>query len=923
MTMILKVGIASLTQFLDELVQNKQQSISSNEIPKGNALRFIHNLFEKASLNEFKSFVANSNENHLLGYLMKVLCDLVRHERSDKIKILALQIMAIVLNNLMELHSKCLDIGKNMAFMWLPGVTSALLKVIMSDTKLPKVLFSLAFQSLTTIILLPFSDIDKYDIPIDKKQLEEASEQLALRINVLSDYILNNNESMSINNDVLSFCQELVKKADPILIVIPLLKPIIRLTAFINSQEDADYCSTCSEIFLHIKSSIMNKSNDSDLDFLISTYLIETCERLEDFTTMLPSEKISELRMMVGYLALLPADHLTSLFEVETRKTQLLTLLISMSELDVKQSLLFLTDSKIEEMALEKCQNNIYTTEKQYVHISEKELRLVKECCVLIGSGVDFAILQSTIKMIAVCDSKPSEVLITGFILEGAINNSTVTFQQVAILTDFYIHYARRTCNYIKVAEANQIDIISTRSILTVVICIESLIALCKLQYQSASNKAEQLFFLRVCLCEIIISAADHHRPVAESSMNTLFEISKLYSYKSIRELVECNIDYIIDGAMRKIQTYIGNEDITEVIAVTFRLSSVDNFYYFKNIYNQVFEALEKHYCDKPKPLVMLLHRTVLALVDRKQLDHDLRVEDILKDQVFLNKIRYDIDINIKIKDLERRLIERNTSNEVDATENTVLDEIKAMKSTKDIPEYLQSSNPDGEVTEENSTYHIPKDIELTKNILNHCIHLISSNCSDTRVLALKTASCCFNLLRNYSDILLPLAHLIWSPLYNRLVDNYRENLEVSLSAFECLVSLSCNAKDFIKKRTLQTIIPRLCSFLNSSASISSNQKDYGPYAMTLDYKCQVKILLEIGKIAYNIQVAYYSLWTLIEVCILYLDEKQPRQLREAALESLNWILLRDPYCVYYYVNETENKNIRDLLPLELFFDLN
>jgi hypothetical protein len=384
--------------------------------------------------------------------------------------------------------------------------------------------------------------------------------------------------------------------------------------------------------------------------------------------------------------------------------------------------------------------------------------------------------------------------------------------------------------------------------------------------------------------------------------------------------MIEKNTDYIVDGVTKMLGNFACNPEVTNVLATTFKLSSMKTFYYFKDVYERVFNILAKyHQTTKSIPLCLLLYRTVRILNDWKSATNDqAQVEAQISSHANVRNIINALDIDKLIDNLraKTKVVEliNDRMDRMDATNDDqlrVADQIKSgrMGIEEDVEEPREKTDVDGGTKKASKS----DEIILTERILKHCVGLMSSNHSETKILALKTASCGLNILRDEEDILLPIVHQIWAPLLSRLNQNYIDHLEENLCAFECLVSMAVHSKDFIKRRALDTIIPRLCTFLESQASSSLAKKEYEPYCMTIVYKCQVRILSQIGQLAYHTQIAYTSLWRIIRVALRYLDELQVPSLREAALITLDYLVALDADSVWFFakrVGKLESLNL-------------
>lgn len=103
--------------------------------------------------------------------------------------------------------------------------------------------------------------------------------------------------------------------------------------------------------------------------------------------------------------------------------------------------------------------------------------------------------------------------------------------------------------------------------------------------------------------------------------------------------------------------------------------------------------------------------------------------------------------------------------------------------------------------TEPNETeaVELPQQITLTITILKRCIHNLTATKRVNICLVLDTISIGLQVLAGWTDQLLPLVHLLWSPYVTRCKD---PDIVVDRKCFAVLQQLSDLAKDFLYQRT-------------------------------------------------------------------------------------------------------------------------
>lgn len=935
--MILETAIVNLTRNLEIIRQQDDKNISSHTKLKENTLKFLMEIIEKAPDLEYKNLLQSDNNVIVVGYVLNLLCQLSKSDKSREIRIQSLEVILALVSRLERLHvsnnpkEKCSIVPIITA---LPGVSSTLFQLIMSDTKLPKNLLITAIKTLTKIITVSFlpcehkaENSNDLSNPLAGQSLNNTCDNLATRICFLVNYVTNHCDELAIEikYEILNLCTELVH-VTKLELLTRTLKSIVRYTAFITSAAPS-FGRLAAEVDLkvmliidNIKDKIQNYDNESGrLDSVVFSCLFKLLDNMENHSLkMLINERQSELAMLCGLLKLLPQEALTSFLEVAPRRDQILQILIQLTEFSTQQPFLFLTDTRITHDALEARNEKIYTIEKRFSYINGNEVNLIGACCHIIGQNSEWSFLNDVFRTELVQFSSPSNLFITNLIMKGCSGRTDITskaFRFTSQMIEYYLDKIQE--EYVETKESDK-EIYSD-DILKLVIAIETLVTLVDLHLKFNETEAKRVIILKNLLYPLLNWCSSSSRAISETSLNTLARIGRLYGYDSTKSLIENNIDYIVDGVTLMLENFACNTEMTNVLAITFKLSSIETFYYFKDVYEKIFRVLGAYYfTENSKSIALLFYRTLSILSEWKDFKVDQVEEEIpLTTEFSIKSVIHGLDIDRRIKKLRHDMKEaENINQQMESMQVTEKDEKRVIKEIKSSE--MPIGQGEGEGDQQENKKHLPADIVLTEKIMKHCIGLISSHHDETKILAMKTAACGFKILRNEEDVLLPLVHKLWTPLTYRLNGDYRQNLEVNLCAFECLVSMALYSKDFIKRRTLESIVPRLCLFLESQANQSRGKREYEPYCMTIAYKCQLKILTHLGQLAYHIQLDYTCLWRIIKTTLLYLDPSQVSSLREAARASLHYMIALDADCIWYYAKHCNRLNE---LPFELIFE--
>uniref|UniRef100_A0A6G1S4A8 TELO2-interacting protein 1 n=1 Tax=Aceria tosichella TaxID=561515 RepID=A0A6G1S4A8_9ACAR len=951
--MILESAIANLTSNLDIICQQDGKGISSHEKLKEKALYCLVNLLKNAPKLEYTNLIKSDDSEILLGYLLSILCRLAKDDKSKSIRLLSLDTIEILIDQLGLFHTRTGSPNDRCSILpivlALPGVSSVLFKLIISDTKLPTNLIVKSVRVLGKLIVTAFSTCD-HNVKTSTKgdlaprlvgdNLVETCDNLSIRLSFMLKYITSNSGALrdDVIYETLDTCYNILK-GTPTELVSKSLKSILRYMAFMSSNLDK-FVKLTTEI--QLKLMLMTDefrfklSNEHEqLDMVVLTCLFEIMDNLEtNSLTMLIGERQSELEMLRGLMNLLPQETMTTLLEAPERKDQLMTILVNLTEFSTQQPLLFLTESRINENAVQQLNDNrVYTIEKRFAHLNEKEIQIINACCHMIGQNTKWPLLMDIFRNDLALFSSPNNLYVTLQTIIGCSSRQDLLSINICRFTCQTIQrYQEVVCERLAKQPHTVENQIYSSEIMIVVIMIETIVALIELHLKSVKEPSQAIIILKDLLCPLLSWCSSSSRAISEASLSALTQISHLYKLDSTKSLIEQNTDYIIDGITKMLNNFSCYPEVTNVLAITFKLSSIQTFYYFKDVYERVFKVLAKYHQTRSSvQLTLLLYRTVSILNDwrsalRSSTNNEHDHDDVpLKNYSSNKAVIHELDINRIIKKLRDKSKEVERINEnmenMEATGESEAAVAKQIESGQIDAENNDEGQPSDSVdSSDNKTDRRDDIVILTERILKHCVGLMSSNHNETKILALKTAARGFEILQDDENTLLPLVHQIWSPLMSRLNQNYIDHLEENLCAFECLVSMARHSKDFIKRRALDTIIPKICIFLESQASSSRGKREYEPYCMTMQYKCQVKILSHLGQLAYFTQIAYTSLWRIVNVALKYLDASQVPSLYEAALATLNYLIALDADCVWFFAKQ--NGKLDELQALKLVFEL-
>ncbi len=119
----------------------------------------------------------------------------------------------------------------------------------------------------------------------------------------------------------------------------------------------------------------------------------------------------------------------------------------------------------------------------------------------------------------------------------------------------------------------------------------------------------------------------------------------------------------------------------------------------------------------------------------------------------------------------------------------------------------------------------------------------------------------------------------MWSPLVNRM-KNDNGNYLIMRRCFELLCIMSVSARDFIRLRTLNDVLPLIQNFLTKSIEDSRFKGKNSVYRMSQEYKLQHILLRELGPLAVYISLQEGHIQPLLSTITPYLSSSQPLPLQ-------------------------------------------
>ncbi|XP_064596602.1 TELO2-interacting protein 1 homolog [Liolophura sinensis] len=363
----------------------------------------------------------------------------------------------------------------------------------------------------------------------------------------------------------------------------------------------------------------------------------------------------------------------------------------------------------------------------------------------------------------------------------------------------------------------------------------------------------------------------DENGLISTTAYLSLQEICKHCGYSSINNLLQSNSDYLVNSISVKLRHLRHNPRAPLVLKVTLQHSSPELLPLLQDTIQEVLSSLDQFYGEKAVMFMKVLHSLVLA-VEKWYPPSKAGNPKLLTTQGEITSVE---DVVRFFEEYHKnRLISEGN---VDEDENE-----------DEEPAY------EDQMEDEDTPSEPPQHVKTVKEVLLRSRHLLSSHNPRLRLLVLDTIATAATALTDYQNVLLPLVHQVWPPFVERFSD---EEKLVTLKTFQTLTSLASVCGEFIMKRTVKGIFPKLTHFLRKQAEISLKA---GPaYKFTVEYKLQFSVLSDLGKLCSMMGVEDMEIETIAKSCLPYLSARQPGLLQQACILTFEKLIIIEPDSIW------------------------
>ncbi|XP_032760531.1 TELO2-interacting protein 1 homolog [Rattus rattus] len=415
-------------------------------------------------------------------------------------------------------------------------------------------------------------------------------------------------------------------------------------------------------------------------------------------------------------------------------------------------------------------------------------------------------------------------------------------------------------------------------------------------QFAYALGKDFRLLLMSA-LYPVLEKAGDQTLLISQVAASTMVDICHACGYNSVQHLINQNSDYLVNGISLNLRHLTLHPHTPKVLEVMLRNSDASLLPLVADVVQDVLATLDQFYDKRAASFVSVLHALLAALAhwfpdsgSTGQLQqHSL--EEVARQTPAASKA------STTAEDIERFVL--SYLQEKDMAEGNVsdLEAEEVLSEEQSVPPRVDERDalPDVEPP-------LPVHIQIAKDVMERCIHLLSDKNLKVRLKVLDVLGLCVEVLQTHKNQLLPLAHRAWPSLVHRLTSD--DPLAV-LRAFKVLQTLGSRCGDFLRSRFCKDVLPKLASSLVTQAPISARA---GPvYSHTLAFKLQLAVLQGLGPLCESLDLGEGDLNKVADACLIYLSTKQPVKLQEAARSVFlhlmqvdpdsTWLLLHQLHC--------------------------
>lgn len=287
-----------------------------------------------------------------------------------------------------------------------------------------------------------------------------------------------------------------------------------------------------------------------------------------------------------------------------------------------------------------------------------------------------------------------------------------------------------------------------------------------------------------VCLLKslpnMIEKSSSAHYFIRVAAVLTLDIFKKAFELNSTSDLIFTNVDYVTQSINTSLKKPHRLNDALRILNTASYYRSIQSIPHLEGVVLNIIAESTK--INQSKNMLAFMHAFKCILSNIREYDtkstNELSSVQPMNCITNLKRNHFDewIEILQAIPCIDDEHIDDDT--EIDPSEQNQNDDMDIEEHKPNIPSYIQ----------------------LTVNIIKHCIPHIASNDINVKLMAFECLIIGLDLIKDHESELLPIVHLTWDPFMQQCIRN--QNPVVLRYCFQFVKQVAIHAKEFINQRS-------------------------------------------------------------------------------------------------------------------------
>lgn len=493
---------------------------------------------------------------------------------------------------------------------FLPGISIAVMKIILSDDKLPQKLYIECLSTLESTIKAILTHELSQEIQVKRPEFvvhrnKDWLQSSCSKLDVVFEKIIKTlliKQSTLIKMKLLSFSQEMVDIFADLEVKEEILITLLEVSLIMVTDCDTDLQES-SQLWLEQFSSQILINKPSLRDSLLDRLYQQLTTITRELQSINEEEKITKFKVIEGYFNCLGPQGLTTFLTTQSCQHRMITSLINCANLNEKKST---QGYKLIEMIdLNTIDSRKPSTDypmKRFKHFDDQLVeQSIKQICSLLGKySNNYSLIDYFDSILPDGCKDPAIIFIANYTIQG--------FNESNILESLFHEYVNQLTILTELNQSNQQ---CDQSTLPITLLMEGITIFAD---KFGSNK--QSIVLINCLYLVLASTGSDKTIIADSALITLQRLANIFNYSSIKLLITENIDYILNHLSIKLKNFQSNRQVCPIIYSILNLTGLEILPYTELTIDNILTSLDIFYNLNCDILVNLL-KIVISFIEK------------------------------------------------------------------------------------------------------------------------------------------------------------------------------------------------------------------------------------------------------------------------------------------------------------------